>query len=131
MEKLLEWKDKRGDEGEMLATFLIGDETHQSHLVLQFYQRGWYRPLSPRKPSEQVGTDRILTDIEYNVETVARDYVPELQDQTRVGEKTDEAQEMEVMEAEREYHLRIQLQKHFAQFRHISATSSSSNSAKI
>ncbi|KAK1941643.1 hypothetical protein P3T76_006707 [Phytophthora citrophthora] len=124
MEELLEWKDKRDDEGEMLAAFLIGDETRQSQLVLQFYQRGWYRPLSPRKQSEQAGADHILTDIEYNVETAARDYVPELQDQIRVGENTDEAEEMEVLEAEREHNLRIQLQKHFAQFRNISTTNS-------
>lgn len=78
MEELLEWKDKRGDEGEMLAQFLVGDEARQGHLALQFYQRGWFRPLSPRKQSEQAGADHVLNDIEGSVEMAARDYVPEV-----------------------------------------------------
>ncbi|KAG6598084.1 40S ribosomal protein S27 [Phytophthora cinnamomi] len=120
--ELILWKDKRGDDGELLAEFLLGDDTHQRHLALRFYQRGWYRALSPRKQSDQSGTDRILDDIEHSVETAARDY---LQVQMRVGENADEADELETLEAQREHRLRIQLQKHFAQFRHISAAASS------
>ncbi|KAE9027303.1 hypothetical protein PF011_g2106 [Phytophthora fragariae] len=122
--ELLLWKDRRGDDGEQLAEFLLGDETHQSHLALRFYQRGWYRPLSPRKQSDHSGTDRVLNDIEHNFETAARDYVPELQVQARVGENADEAEELETLEAQREHRLRIQLQKHFAQFRVVSAETS-------
>ncbi|KAL4136708.1 hypothetical protein PRIC2_000237 [Phytophthora ramorum] len=130
MAELLVWKDIRGDDGEQLAEFLLGDDAHQSHLALWFYQRGWYRPLSPRKQSEQTGADRALNDVEHSVETAARDYVPELQVQTRVGENADDAEEMDILEAQREHHLRIQLQKHFAQFRHVSAATASSDSCK-
>ncbi|KUF93070.1 40S ribosomal protein S27 [Phytophthora nicotianae] len=78
---------------------------------------------------EQADSDRILNDIEQNVETAARDYVPELQVQTRVGENSDETEEMDILEAQREHHLRVQLQKHFAKFRHIptAVTTTSSN----
>ncbi|KUF77189.1 hypothetical protein AM587_10013635 [Phytophthora nicotianae] len=129
VDELLEWKDKRGDDGTMLAEFLLGDEDHRSHLALLFYQRQWYRPLFPRKQFEQADSDRILNDIEQNVETAARDYVPELQVQTRVGENSDETEEMDILEAQREHHLRVQLQKHFAKFRHIptAVTTTSSN----
>ncbi|KAL4175268.1 hypothetical protein KRP22_000236 [Phytophthora ramorum] len=130
MAELLVWKDIRGDDGEQLAEFLLGDDAHQSHLALWFYQRGWYRPLSPRKQSEQTGADRALNDVEHSVETAARDYVPELQVQTRVGENADDAEEMDILEAQREHHLRIQLQKHFAQFRYVSAATASSDSCK-
>ncbi|KAF1790427.1 hypothetical protein GQ600_18355 [Phytophthora cactorum] len=82
VDDLLEWRDKRGDDGTMLAGFLLGDEAHRSRLALRSYQHRWYRPLSPRKQSD---TDCVLNDIEQSVETAARDYVPELQVQTRVG----------------------------------------------
>ncbi|KAG7393500.1 hypothetical protein PHYPSEUDO_007337 [Phytophthora pseudosyringae] len=120
--ELLEWKDNRGDDDEMFAEYLLGDGAHQRHLALRFYQRGWYRPLSPRKQSEQAGVDRALKAIEHSVETAARDYVPELQVQTRVGENADETEELEILEVQREHQLRLQLQKHFAQFRHISTS---------
>ncbi|KAG4228619.1 hypothetical protein PC116_g23025 [Phytophthora cactorum] len=119
VDDLLEWRDKRGDDGTMLAGFLLGDEAHRSRLALRSYQHRWYRPLSPRKQSD---TDCVLNDIEQSVETAARDYVPELQVQTRVGGSAEEAEEVEILEAQRDHHLRVQLQKHFAQFRHINAS---------
>ncbi|KAF4047447.1 hypothetical protein GN244_ATG00152 [Phytophthora infestans] len=66
LDELIEWKDKREDDGTMLAMFLLRDEAHRSHLALRFYQRRWYRPLSPRKlhVSEQVDADRVLNDID-------------------------------------------------------------------
>ncbi|KAG3239460.1 hypothetical protein PI124_g15598 [Phytophthora idaei] len=119
VDDLLEWRDKRGDDSTMLAGFLLGDEAHRSRLALRSYQHRWYRPLSPRKQSD---ADCVLNDIEQSVETAARDYVPELQVQTRVGGSAEEAEEVEILEAQRDHHLRVQLQKHFAQFRHINAS---------
>ncbi|KAG7401206.1 hypothetical protein PHYBOEH_002390 [Phytophthora boehmeriae] len=129
--ELLDWNcdESNDDDGQLLAEFLLGYADELDDLVLQFYESGWYRPLSPRKQSELAGTDTVLNDIEHSVETAARDYIPELQLQYRVGENSDDTDDdIEMLEARRELNLRTQLQKHFARFRNISASGPTTNS---
>ncbi|KAF4324543.1 hypothetical protein BBO99_00001731 [Phytophthora kernoviae] len=125
--ELITWNcdESKDSDGQLLAEFLLGDSDDLNDLVLQFYESGWYRPLSPRKQSELAGTDTVLNDIEHSVETAARDYIPEY----RVGENSDDTDDdIEMLEARRENNLRTQLQKHFARFRSITASGSAINS---
>ncbi|RLN92879.1 hypothetical protein BBJ28_00010073 [Nothophytophthora sp. Chile5] len=117
---LLSWKDSKSDDGQLLAEVLLHGDDRQRQLALKFYQRGWYRPLDPRRQPEQDDTDRVLNDIQYSLETAARDYIPELQVESRISEDDDDVDEMETLEAHRERRLRVQLQKHFAKFRSVS-----------
>ncbi|TYZ61200.1 hypothetical protein PybrP1_009892 [[Pythium] brassicae (nom. inval.)] len=124
-DKLLAW---RTHEPEHLARSLLQSEDHRKLLVLRFYQNGWRRPVestsaarSSASAGEEDAVECELRQLELEVESTVRDFVPELQMRGVAHGYDPEDDDTDLfcdsMDAEHEQQLRAGLQRHFLRFR--------------